>query len=177
MADESLTVLETERLRLRLYAPDEDAAFMLELLNDPGWIKYIGDRGVRTVEEARKYIVERFIPAYEKSGIILYLTETRSDATPVGICGLVKRDYLDDVDLGFALLERYSGQGYAREAAEAVLAYAADMLGIERLVAITTQDNVASARLLEKLGFAYERMMACPGETEELRLFTCKLRT
>lgn len=165
-----MKILETERLTLRLQTT-EDADFILELVNDPSWLQFIGDRGVRTVEDAREYILNS-INMYEKSGFCFYLVERKEDNIPLGICGLVKRDALEDVDIGFAFLPTYWGKGYAYEAASAVLAYGLDTLGLKRIVAITTQDNHASAKLLEKVGLKFERLVQLSNDEEELRLFS-----
>jgi RimJ/RimL family protein N-acetyltransferase len=165
-----MKILETERLTLRLQTT-EDADFILELVNDPSWLQFIGDRGVRTVEDAREYILNS-INMYEKSGFCFYLVERKEDNIPVGICGLVKRDSLEDVDIGFAFLPTYWGKGYAYEAASAVLAYGLDTLGLKRIVAITTQDNHASAKLLEKVGLKFESLVQLSNDEEELRLFS-----
>jgi ribosomal-protein-alanine N-acetyltransferase len=145
---------------------------MLELLNDPSWIRYIGDRGVRTLAGAAEYIERGPVAMYTTYGFGLYLIERKVDGEPIGICGLVKRDFLEDVDIGFAMLERYRGNGYALEAARAVMEYAEATLGLKRVVAITTRDNERSARLLEKLGLRFEGMVRYPGESDMVRLFT-----
>ena len=165
-----MIVLETDRLTLRhLHA--EDAAFILRLLNDPGWLRFIGDRGVRTLADARKYIVEGPIAMYARCGFGLYLTERTADAAPLGMCGLIKRDSLPDVDIGFAFLPEFSGQGYAQEAAEAVMVYGKNMIGLKRIVGITSHDNERSIKLLEKIGFRFERAMRLPKDDEEISLF------
>jgi RimJ/RimL family protein N-acetyltransferase len=169
-----VTMLETERLTLRYLTPT-DALFMINLLNDPGWLRYIGDRGVHTREEAIRYIETGPMRMYAQYGFGLYLIQRTVNQEPIGICGLVKRDFLDDIDLGFALLERYQGVGYAREAASGVLHYAASVLKLTRIVAITTTDNDRSAKLLETLGLRFERMVIYPGETHRLRLFARSL--
>lgn len=166
-----MKILETERLTLRLQTT-EDADFILELVNDPSWLQFIGDRGLRTVEDAREYIMNGPIRMYEQFGFCLYLVERNEDRCPVGICGLVKRDGLEDVDIGFAFLPTYWGKGYAYEAASAVMAYGLDTLGLNRIVAITTQDNHASAKLLEKVGLKFERLVQLSNDEEELRLFS-----
>jgi len=165
-----MEILETERLTLRLQTID-DANFILELVNDPSWIQFIGDRGVKTVEEASSYIENGAIRMYEQFGFCLYLVEKKEDQTPIGICGFVKRETLEDVDIGFAFLPDYWGKGYAYEAASAVLAYGLDILGFNRIVAITTQDNQASAKLLERIGLQFERVIQFSSDSEELRLF------
>jgi RimJ/RimL family protein N-acetyltransferase len=164
-----VNVLETERLNLRRLTGD-DAEFILELLNDPAFITNIGDRGVRTVAAARRYISERFVASYEQHGFGLYLVELKETCAPAGICGLVKRDTLADVDIGFAFVPRYWSKGYALESAAAVTAYAFEVLGLKRLVAITNPSNAGSIKVLEKLGLKYERMLRLSDDTPEIRL-------
>ncbi|HEX6125532.1 MAG TPA: GNAT family N-acetyltransferase [Pyrinomonadaceae bacterium] len=167
-----MQVIETERLVLRHFTP-EDAAFILELVNEPGWKKYIGDRGIDTVDDARKYIETVPVASYAKHGFGLWAVELKDYGSLVGMCGLVKRDTLDDVDIGFALLSRFEGRGYAQEAANATLAYARDRLGLHRVVAITTDNNDRSRILLERAGMSYEGPISLSGET--LRLFAIDL--
>ncbi|NQX70336.1 GNAT family N-acetyltransferase [Paenibacillus alba] len=169
-----MKVLETERLILR-YQTIEDAAFMLELMNDPSWIQYIGDKGVRTIVEAQDYISKVALDAYARLGYGFYLTELKDEGIPIGICGLAKRDFLEAVDVGFAFLPMFWGKGYAFEATSAVMEYAQSELGIKRIVAITTERNHASAKLLEKLGLHFEGMTPNAGKNEELRLFAMNL--
>jgi RimJ/RimL family protein N-acetyltransferase len=166
-----MRVLETERLSLRQLAAD-DAAFMLELLNDPSFILNIGDRGVRTEDDARRYVLNGPAASYAKHGYGLYLVELKATGEPIGICGLVKRDYLDDPDVGFAFLPRFRLTGYAYESAAAVSAYAFGTLGVQRVLAIAAPDNAGSQRVLEKIGLRFERMITPPGESREIRLFT-----
>lgn len=137
---------------------EDDAGFILELMNDPDWLRYIGDRGVRTVEDARDYIATRLAPPYHRLGFGLYAVELKDGGAPVGICGLVRREWLEDVDVGFAFLPRFRGMGYAREAASATLEYARSSLGLSRIAAIVSPENDGSIRLLEKLGLSFERM-------------------
>ena len=166
----TVNVVETDRLILRRVVV-EDSKFILELLNDPSWLRFIGDKGVRTVDGARDYILNSLVAMYERLGFGLYLTELKSEGVPIGICGLIKRDSLDDVDLGFAFLPEFRGQGYAHESASAVMEYGRRTLGIHRLVAITNPDNHESARLLEKLGFSFERMVKLSDDSAEISLF------
>jgi RimJ/RimL family protein N-acetyltransferase len=165
-----MTVCETPRLRLRYLTP-EDAAFILDLLNEPEFIHNIGDRGVRTLEDARGYIQTGPVTGYH-TGLGLYLIELRHDGAPIGVCGLLKRDYLQDVDVGFALRSAYYGRGYAFEAAQAVMRRGRDVLGFERIVAITSPDNHASIRLLRRLGLRFERTLRAPDVDRETSLFT-----
>jgi RimJ/RimL family protein N-acetyltransferase len=169
-----MIVCETLRLRLRhLFV--SDAPFILGLLNDPDFIRNIGDRGVRTAEDACRYIVEGPTASYERNGFGLYLVELKDSLVPIGICGLLKRDYLEDVDVGFALLRAYRGAGYAFEAAAAVMRYGRQTLGLKRIVAITSPDNDASIKVVRRLGLEFERTIRTPdsaGEDRETRLFT-----
>jgi RimJ/RimL family protein N-acetyltransferase len=166
-----LKVLATDRLILRRLSTD-DAEFILELVNDPAFIRFIGDRGVRTLDDARAYILKGPIDMYERLGHGLYAVELAGVpiGAAIGMCGLIKRDALEDVDLGFAFLPQFRGQGYAHEAAAATLAYGREALGLERIAAITSPDNHASARLLEKLGFRFERMLSL-AKDDQVKLF------
>lgn len=154
-------VFETPRLRLR-HLREEDGAFFLELVNDPDWVRFIGERGLRTVEQARVYLQEKLIRPYARWGFGLYAVDSRETGEPIGICGLLRREQLDDADLGFAFLPRARGQGFAQEAAEATLVHARENLGLQRVVAIVQAENARSLALLEKLGFRYERPIRLP---------------
>jgi len=165
-----MRVLETDRLILR-WLMAADAPFVLELLNDPDWIRYIGDRGVRTVEDARGYIRRGPAASYERFGFGLYLVELKGAGTPIGICGPIRRESLVDVDLGFAFLHGFRGKGYAFEAASAALDHARRVLGIPRIVAVTTPDNHRSIELLLRLGFRFERMARLAPDDIELLLY------
>lgn len=164
-----MKVLETDRLVLRRLSAD-DGEFVLGLLNEPSWLRFIGDRGVRTVDGARDYILEGPVAMYERLGFGLYLTELKSDGAPIGLCGLIKRAELEDVDIGFAFVPRFWGKGYAYESASAVMTYAKNVLGLDRIVAITSLDNDRSIALLGKLGFRFEKTIRMPND-EEVRLF------
>lgn len=163
-------LLETERLRLRPLAVD-DAPFILGLLNEPSFIRFIADRGIRTLPAAIAYLQNGPIASYARHGFGLYLTELKATGAPLGLCGLVRRDGLDDADLGYAFLPAHWGHGYAAEAAAAVLDYARHTLGLARLVAIVSSDNDRSIKLLERLGFQFERMIRLLGDQEEIKLF------
>lgn len=165
----TLQVLETERLAVRRLSAD-DAAFILALVNDPGWLRFIGDRGVRTLDDARGYIANGPVDMYERLGFGLYAVVLKHGEAPIGMCGLIKRPTLPDADLGYAFLPDYRGQGYAAEAAAGVLDYARRALGLTRVLAITSPDNDRSIRLLERIGFQFERMLQL-GEGDEVRLF------
>jgi RimJ/RimL family protein N-acetyltransferase len=165
-----MRILDTERLSLR-WLDLGDAAFIRRLVNEPSWLRYIGDRGVRTDDDARRYLEKGPLAMYAGSGFGLYLVETRSTREPIGMCGFVKRETLPDVDLGFAFLPEYWGRGYAFEAAAATMAFGGSTLGLKRVVAITAQDNRASIRLLERLGFRFERLLRLGDDAEELCLY------
>jgi len=168
-------VLETARLSLRRLSLD-DAEFILGLLNEPSFLRHIGDKGVRTKVDACQYISTGPRASYERFGFGLLLVELKAGKEPIGICGLLKRDWLDHADLGFAFLPRFWSKGYAFESASGVLAYARGTLGLKRILAITSQDNAASIGLLEKLGFRLERM-ARPSEAEsEVKVFASDVK-
>jgi RimJ/RimL family protein N-acetyltransferase len=163
------TILATSRLTLRHIAL-QDAEFILELLNDVDFLRFIGDKGVRTIEDAREYIRSGPLASYELNGFGLWLVELKGRPIAVGMCGLLKRPALDDVDLGFAFLPQYRSRGYAFEAATAVLSYGREVLGLGRIVAITNSDNAGSLRVLEKVGMKFDRMIRLSEETDEIRL-------
>jgi RimJ/RimL family protein N-acetyltransferase len=164
-----MNVIQTERLGLRQLEL-HDAEFILELLNEPSFLRFIGDKGVRNLDDAREYILKGPRDSYGRHGFGLYAT-CLLDGTPVGICGLVKRDALEDVDVGFAFLSRYCLQGFAVESASAVLAHARRVLGLQRIVAITSPANVGSIAVLERIGLKFERMIRLQEDSPELRLF------
>lgn len=165
-----MEVIVTERLVLRLLTED-DAEFMLELVNDPDWLRHIGDRGVRNVGDSRNYLLHGPIAMYVNAGFGLYLVELREGRVPIGICGLIARDWLDDADLGFAFLPQFRSRGYAVEAAAATLEYARQTLGLRRIVAIVSPENTASISLLRKLGMEFEGRVRPPADAGELCLY------
>ena len=165
-----MPVLETRRLALDEFTTD-DAAFILELLNEEPFVRHIGDKGVRTRAGACQYITDGPVASYERFGFGLYRVTLKESGEPIGMCGLLKRDALEDADVGFAFLERYWLKGYAFESASAVLAYARQELGLARILAITSPDNTASIGLLGKLGFAFERMDRLAGDEPEVKVF------
>jgi RimJ/RimL family protein N-acetyltransferase len=149
---------------------EDDAEFMLRLLNEPSFLRYVGDRNVRTIAEARKYIREGPLASYERHGFGLCLVELKDSRVPIGICGLLKRESLEDWDVGFAFLPQFWSKGYAFEAASAVLAQAR-AAGMKRILAVTSQDNIASIALLEKLGFRFDRLAQVYENEPELNVF------
>jgi RimJ/RimL family protein N-acetyltransferase len=162
--------IETERLSIRRLVKD-DAPFILELVNEPAFIKNIADRGVRNLEDARKYIADGPLTMYEKYGFGLFAVELKESGVPIGMCGLLKRDTLEDVDIGYAYLESHWGKGYASEAGAAMVDYGRNVVGLKRIVAITAQDNQGSINVLEKLGFQYEKLITMPGDDEAVKFF------
>lgn len=167
-------VLTTERLRLARLQPD-DAAFIHALVNDPDWLAHIGDRGVRTLEDARAFIANGPAAMYARLGHGLYRVDRLSDDMPIGLCGLLKRDTLADIDIGYAFLPAYRGQGYALEAAQAVIVEARERVGAARVLAITSPGNLASARLLEKLGMRQQGRMLLAADGDEVCLWALDL--
>jgi RimJ/RimL family protein N-acetyltransferase len=167
----SLEVLRTERLILR-HLTEDDAPFVLELLNEPGFIDNIGDREVRDLDGARRYVTEGAGESYRKYGYGLWATVLKASGEPIGICGLVKREGLEDADIGYAFLARHWGRGYAKEAAAAVLDHARRVIGLPRVVAITKPANTGSIAVLEKIGLRFEGMIQLPGHEDENSYFT-----
>lgn len=148
----------------------DDAGFIVELLNDPSFLRFIGDRGVKTTEDARQYIQSGPMDSYDRHGFGLWLVELKESQTAIGICGLLKRESLSDVDIGFAFLPQYRSKGYAYESTAAVMEHARTVLGLKRVVAIANDDNTGSHRVLEKLGMGFERMIRLAEEAPEIRL-------
>ena len=169
-----MKILETERLRIREVDTDVDAEFMLELLNSPKFIQFIGDRNVRTLEESREFIRTRYRKSYDENGYGLYAVELKADNTAVGICGFVQRDTLPAPDLGFAFLPEHEGKGYGFESSKDLLAYGRDALNFTEILAITSLDNEASEKLLVKLGFDFDEVMEMPNG-EPLKVFRANL--
>lgn len=160
-----MNILQTQRLVLRQLTPG-DAPFIFELVNDPDWLRNIGDKGVRNLDDARGYILKGPVDMYARLGFGLWCVELKDSGTRIGMCGLIKRDSLEDVDIGFAFLPAFRALGYAREAAQATLAHARDALGMRRLVAIVSPHNADSAKLLEKIGFRKESRLALSADDE-----------
>ncbi len=166
----SMHIIETERLFLRKFTI-EDTVFLLELLNSPKWLQFIGDRGITEVSEAEDYIKNKFVDNYEKFGFGFYLVMLKDTNIAIGMCGLVKRNGLENVDIGFAFLPNHEKKGYAFEAAFATLNYAKTVLKLQRIVAITTQENVNSIQLLQKLGLRFEKIIDLAADDRDLMLF------
>jgi [ribosomal protein S5]-alanine N-acetyltransferase len=166
--------LETSRLILRRIEFD-DAPFLVALLNQPSFLANIGDRGVRSHEDAHRYLREGPMAMYERHGFGLWHTARKSDGAGIGLCGLLKRDILPDPDIGYAFLPEYWGQGYAFEAADAVVRHGARKFGLERLVAVVSPGNTGSIRVLEKIGMTFERMFPMHANEPPVRLYSLTL--
>ena len=170
------SVIETDRLLLCHLCAD-DTAFMLRLVNSHSWLRFIGDRNVKTLDDAHQYIINGPVSSYKRFGFGLYVVKLRNSHEPIGICGLVKRNTLNDPDIGFALLPEYAGFGYAYESASAVLNYARVCLGFSRVVAITTEENTQSISLLKKLGLQAENTVRFPDDKEFILFANTELPT
>lgn len=166
-----METIESERLFLRPLTL-EDSEFILRLLNTDGFIKYIGDRNVRTIEQANDYLLNGPLKSYETNGFGLNLVELKTNQAPVGMCGLLKRDYLDHPDIGFAFLPEYTGKGYAYEIVKEIIYYGLNVLQFEKILAIVLPENSSSVKLLERLGFTYEKNFISPDTNEELCLYS-----
>jgi len=164
-----MTILKTARLNIREMHLG-DAAFILQILNDPAFINNVGDKKIRTIEGAREYITDGPLKSYRKNGYGLFLTERidKNNLTPVGMCGLINREVLEDTDIGFAFLPEYTGKGYGYESALAVLNFGKTKIGLKRIVAIVSPDNPGSIGLLKKLGFQYERKIRLPEDDSDI---------
>lgn len=167
-------IIETERLRLREF-DSTDGELIFELLNSQGWLKYIGSRSIATINDAVNYIETKLQKGYRESGFGFYLVELKATGVKTGMCGLVKREGLDDVDIGFALLPQFENKGYAYESSMAVIQYAKNKLKINKLAAITMPSNLTSVKLLEKLGMKFDKKISLPGDPEELFLYKMEL--
>lgn len=167
--------IRTERLIIKeLNLSDRD--FIFQLLNSPGWLAYIGDRGIHSLEDAENYLSKGPLKSYEDHGFGLCLVQLREDGIPIGIAGLLKRDYLDCPDLGFAFLPEYEGKGYAFESANSIVKQSKNYLGLEMIQAIVLPENQRSIRLLEKLGMEDQGIQGFPGQEVPLKLFQIDLK-
>ena len=170
-----MAVIETPHLVLRRFTLD-DAEFIFGLLNQPSFLEFIGDKGVRTLDDARDYLLKGPIASYETFGFGLYLVNRNQDGTPIGMCGLLKREALQDVDIGFAFLPEFWSKGYAVESASAVLEHGRHAFGLSRIVGIARPENHASIRVLEKLGMSFEGKVRIMPEGPEDVLYGIELK-
>lgn len=157
-----MQITETDRLILR-YLTHDDKHFIMRLVNEPSWLRFIGDRNVHSPEDAVRYITDGPMAMYAKHGFGLFLVALKDSGTPIGMCGLLKRDTLEHVDIGFAFLPEYWGQGYAYEAAAATMTYGQTQHGLKKIIAITSPDNISSIKLLKKLGLTEKEVIQLPG--------------
>lgn len=164
-------ILKTERLNLRKFRID-DTEFIIDLVNSPGWIEFIGDRNIKTLEEAKNYLANGPIKSYAVNGYGLSLVELKNEKIPIGMCGIIKRDNLENPDIGFAFLPDFTGKGYAFEIANATMSYAKEKLNLSIIYAITVSNNKPSINLLEKLGMKFIKLFCLPNDDEELMLFS-----
>jgi len=169
-----MKILETQRLTLRTINADDDL-FYYELVNDPTWLEYIGDKGIRTVAEARSAILEGPCLMQQRLGHSLYVMERKSDGAPLGLCGLIKRDSIPEVDIGYAIRPAYFGHGYTYEAAAAVVAYARDVLRMRRLMGLTHPGNTVSINLLAKLGLTFVEHKVLPPDGRPTNIYCMEL--
>ncbi len=170
-----MVVIKTKRLILRTLTTN-DAEFIIKLLNEPSFLRYIGDKGVRTIYDAQQYILTGPVDSYERYGFGLYLVELKDEGSPIGICGLVKRPTLTHPDVGFAFLSSHWSKGYAVESASAVMTYGRDILGLTRILAITSPDNYSSINVLKKIGLKFEGTVKLFENEPELELFTSDIK-
>ncbi len=162
--------LKSERLILSEFTKN-DASFFYDLANDPDFIKYIGDRNVNSILDAEKYITDKIAPSYTLHNFGFYIVRLKENGASIGMCGLIKRDWMDYVEIGFAFLTKYRGMGYAIESSIVTKEFAKEKLGISTLSAITDVNNEKSGNLLEKLGFEYNRLITYPGENLKCKLY------
>ena len=162
--------LKSERLILSEFTKN-DASFFYQLVNEPAWKQYIGDKNVHTILDAEKYLENNIIPSYKKFGFGFYVVTLKEDNTSIGMCGLIKRDWMDYVEIGFAFLAQYRGKGYAIESSIATKKYAKEKLAISQIAAITDVDNEKSGNLLNRLGLEFDRLISYPGENKKCKLY------
>ncbi len=163
-------ILETKRLVLRQFTLD-DSAFILELLNTPTWLQFIGDRNVHSIEDAENYLLNGSLKSYVENGFGFYAVVAKETGNPIGMCGLIKRDTLPDIDIGFAFFPNLISKGYGFEIASAMLDYALNTLKIKRIIAIVNPDNEKSIGLIKKIGMQFEEMIKFGDDGKELMLF------
>jgi len=169
-------IIDTERLVLRELTLD-DFPFIIKLVNSAGWLKYIGDKNVHTPEQAKQYLLNGPLKSYHDNGFGLSLIVRKVDQEPVGMCGLLKRNFLEQPDIGFALLPEYYGEGYAYEITNATLQYAFKTLNLKTILAVVMPENEKSKRVLEKIGLKYIKPVHFPGETQELLLYSNEIQS
>jgi len=165
-----MVVTITERLLVRELSVS-DASFILELVNSPSWLKFIGDRGVKNLDDAKSYLKKGPLKSYDDHGFGLYWVGLRESNTPIGMCGVIKRVDFESPDIGFAFLPKYEGKGFGYESASAILDYCKTEFHLKRILGITLEANTASVRLLEKLGLTFEKKFIYESTKEELLMY------
>lgn len=163
-------ILETERLVLSELSVN-DAPFFYALVNDAAWIEFIGDRDVKTLADAENYLSTKIIPSYKINGFGFYLVSSKNKNESMGISGLVDREGLEHIDVGYAFLPEFRGKGYAYEATKSVLSYAKNSLQIDPVVAITNVDNIKSCLLLERLGLKFDKIIQLLDDPVKCKLY------
>ena len=169
-----MLIAESERLIIK-HLTEEDAAFILDIYNTEGFLQYIGDRNIRSLQDAKQFLIDSPLKMYREKGISLYRVDLKETNTPIGLSGLIKRDTLQEIDLGYAFLPAYFGKGYALESANLVLDYAKNTLGLERVLAITQADNKSSIALLKKLGMKYNGPHLLEDDDADIDLYSLEL--
>jgi len=169
-------IFETERLFIREFTED-DTDFIIDLLNSPGWLEFIGDRNVKNSEQASEYLKNGPIKSYKENGYGLSMVVLKESNKPIGMCGIINRDYLENPDIGFAFLPEYEGRGYAFEAAAGTIKHAKENYQISTVLAITVPANKRSINLLEKIGLRFVKYITTPNDSEELMLFSNNLNS
>lgn len=169
-----MNIIETKRLTLREYT-ENDAPFIMRLLNEPAFIQNIGDRKIRTEEDAKSYITTRLVESYKKNGFGLFMVELKDNKTPIGMCGLVKRDPKEDPDIGFAFVPEFWNKGYAVESSLGVLDYAKNNLKLKRILGITIPSNIGSIKTLERVGLKFEKISTSKDDGKEIRVYSLNL--
>ena len=162
--------IETDRLTLTEFTK-KDASFFYELVNEPAWKKYIGDRNVNSIEDAEIYLSEKIIPSYKQHGFGFYVVRLKNSNILIGMCGLIKRDWMNYVEIGYAFLAKYRGKGYAIEASISTKEFAKNKLSIPKIAAITDVENEKSGKLLNRLGLEFSELISYPGENKKCRLY------
>lgn len=163
-------LISSNRLHLSEFSL-KDASFFFELVNDPDWIKYIGDRNIKTISDSESYLIDKIIPNYKQFGFGFYVVRLKESNLPIGMCGLIKRDWMSYVEIGYAFLNKHRGKGYAIEASIATKKYAKEEIGISKIAALTDVDNEKSGNLLNRLGLEFERLISYPGEQKKCKLY------
>ncbi|CAV26369.1 GNAT family N-acetyltransferase [Vibrio atlanticus] len=169
-----MQAVETARLRLRMITP-QDAAFIQRLYSSEDFLRYVGDKEITDAGKAVEYIENNILKMHQEKDVCLLVVEIKDSSTPIGVCGLIKRDTLESHDIGYGFVPEVYGQGFGLEAAQVIIEQAKHNADIDHLVAITTSDNIRSIALLTKLGFVFERVEEAINESVNLNLYGLSL--